>query len=77
VSALAQHYLSKGHEVSGSDLAASEITDFLKHKGIKINIGNLTPGTKHPAPDLIVYSPAVKQDNPELKYYTEKGIRCL
>ena len=30
VSALAQYYLSKGHKVSGSDLVASEITDFLK-----------------------------------------------
>ena len=29
VSALAQYYLSKGHQVSGSDLNSSEITDFL------------------------------------------------
>ena len=28
VSALAQYYLEKGHQVSGSDLAESEITDF-------------------------------------------------
>ena len=36
ISALAQYYLSKGAEISGSDLVASEITDFLKKKGIKI-----------------------------------------
>ena len=40
VSALAQYYLSNGDEVSGSDLVASEITDFLKNKGVKIFIGN-------------------------------------
>ncbi|MDO8424746.1 MAG: Mur ligase domain-containing protein, partial [bacterium] len=33
VSALAKHYLNLGHEVSGSDLAASEITDALKKLG--------------------------------------------
>ena len=37
VSALAQYYLSKGYEVSGSDLVASEITDFLKKKEWLIN----------------------------------------
>lgn len=66
VSALAQYYLEKGHEVSGSDLAVSEITDFLKNKGVKIFIGqkekNITKDI-----DLVVYSPAVKKDNPELK----------
>jgi len=66
VSALAQYYLSKGHEVSGSDLVASEITDFLKKKGIKISIGNYAKNIEKDF-DLVVYSPAVKQDNPELK----------
>ncbi|TSC94756.1 MAG: UDP-N-acetylmuramate--alanine ligase [Parcubacteria group bacterium Licking1014_1] len=71
VSALAQYYLSKGHEVSGSDLVTSEIMDFLKAKGIKININ------PKESPDLVVYSPAVKKDNPELKFYREKGVKCL
>ncbi len=65
VSALAQYYLSKGHEVSGSDLVASEITDLLKKKGIKILIGNKVENIKKDL-DLVVYSPAVKKDNPEL-----------
>jgi UDP-N-acetylmuramate--alanine ligase len=66
VSALAQYYLSKGHKVSGSDLVASEITDFLKKKGIKIFIGNFAKNIKKDF-DLVIYSPAVKQDNQELK----------
>ena len=56
VSALAQYYLSKGHEVSGSDLVASEITDFLKKKGIKIFIGNSAENIKNDF-DLIVFQP--------------------
>ncbi len=66
VSALAQYYLAKGHRVSGSDLASSEIIQSLKKKGVKISLGqhkrkNLPRGT-----DLVIYSPAVKGDNPEL-----------
>lgn len=77
VSALAQYYLAKGHEISGSDLASSEITEYLKNKGVKINIGGLAPETKKITPDLVVFSPAVKPENPELKFFGEKQIKCL
>jgi UDP-N-acetylmuramate--alanine ligase len=56
VSALAQYYLAKGHEVSGSDLVSSEITEFLKKKGIKI-IENVPEGI-----DLIIHTPAAKPE---------------
>ena len=65
VSALAQYYLAKGHEVSGSDLVGSEITEFLESKGIKVFIGNLPENIKQDL-DLVVYSPAVKKNNSEL-----------
>jgi len=64
VSALAQYYLEKGHEVSGSDLVQSEITDFLKNKGITIFIGNASENIR-PDLDLVVASPAVPKTNPE------------
>ncbi|MGA2417664.1 MAG: UDP-N-acetylmuramate--L-alanine ligase [Candidatus Staskawiczbacteria bacterium] len=76
VSALAQYYLSKGHQVSGSDLAASEITDLLKEKGIKIIIGNFAKNIKNDF-DLVVHSPAVKADNPEYKKAKELGIKTI
>ena len=69
VSALAQYYLAKGHRVSGSDLVSSEITDFLKKKGVKIR--HLQQA------DLVIYSPAVQKDNPELKLAKKKRIKCL
>ena len=74
VSALAQYYLSKGHEVSGSDLVASEITDFLAKKGIKISIGNYAENIAKDL-DLVVYSPAVKKDNPELLQATHYKLQ--
>ncbi len=74
VSALAQYYLQKGHEISGSDLVASEITYFLRKKGIKILIGNKEENINKDF-DLVVYSPAVKTDNPEYKKAKELDIK--
>lgn len=74
VSALAQYYLAKGFKVSGSDLCSSEITDLLEEKGAKIAIGK----TVNPeGADLVVYSPAVKADNPEMKMAKKAEIKCL
>jgi UDP-N-acetylmuramate--alanine ligase len=74
VSALAQYYLEKGHEVSGSDLVASEITDFLKKKGVKIFIGNFAKNISKDF-DLIVCSPAVNSKNAEYKQAKKYKIK--
>jgi len=74
VSALAQYYLGKGHEVSGSDLVASEITNFLKQKGVKIIIGNFAKNIEKDF-DLVIFSPAVKKDNVEFKTAKKLGIK--
>ena len=79
VSALARYYLANGHQVSGSDLTSSEITEALKKQGAKIIIGKHKESnidTKN-LPDLVIYSPAVQPDNPELKAVKKKGIKCL
>lgn len=75
VSALAQYYLSKGHKVSGSDLASSEITEFLKEKGIEITIGQHLESNFGSDTNLVIYSPAVKPDNHEYKKAKELGIK--
>lgn len=67
ISALAQYFLSKGHEVSGSDLASSEITEKLKKLGAKIFIGKNNAKNLVKDVDLVIFSPAVQPDNPELK----------
>lgn len=73
VSALAQYYSAKGHDISGSDLVASEITDFLAKKGMKIFIGNDPENIKKDF-NLVIHSPAVKPDNLEYKKAKELGI---
>ena len=74
MSSLAQYYLQKGHQISGSDLAASEVTDSLARKGIKILIGNTAENIKKDF-DAVVYSPAVQPNNPEFKKAKEWGIK--
>jgi len=74
VSSLAQYYLAKGNEVSGSDLAASEITELVKQKGAKIYIGNSAENIL-PDLDLVIYSPAVKPGNLEFKKAKELKIK--
>ncbi len=76
VSAIAQYYLAKGREISGSDLASSEITKLLKKKGIKIIIGQKAKNITKDI-DLVIYSPAIQPDNPELKQAKKFGIKCL
>jgi UDP-N-acetylmuramate--alanine ligase len=76
VSALAQYYLGKGHEVSGSDLFGSKITEDLKEKGAAIFIGP-NSATNINDYDLVIHSPAVKSNNPELAEAERKGIKIL
>jgi len=86
VSALARHYLSQNHQVTGSDLEPSEITQALQKLGARVHIGkhkraNLwkrfdLKNFPRSNLDLVVYSPAITSDNPELKKARKQGVRC-
>ncbi len=76
MSALAMFIKEKGHEVSGSDLVKSEITDDLENKEIKINYNQVKENISKNI-DLFIYSPAVGEENPEKKEATQRGIKSL
>jgi len=76
VSALARYYLAKGHKVSGSDLVSSEITKALEKLGAKIFIGKHRAENLPRDVDLVIYSPAVTENNPELKKARKLKIKC-
>jgi UDP-N-acetylmuramate--alanine ligase len=76
VSALARYYLAQGHEVSGSDLVSSEITKALEKLGAKIFIGKHKAKNLPKDANLVVYSPAVEEKNPELKKARKLKIKC-
>ena len=77
VSALARYYLEKGYKISGSDLISSEITNALKEKGAKLLIGKQKAKNLLRDVNLVIYSPAVPQNNPELKKAKKLKIKCL
>jgi UDP-N-acetylmuramate--alanine ligase len=76
VSALARYYLTKGCEVSGSDLVSSEITKALEKLGAKIFIGKHKAKNLPKDANLVIYSPAVEEKNPELKKARKLKIKC-
>ncbi len=73
MSALAQYFKDQGSLVTGSDREASPVTELLEKKGIQVVIGqkaeNVPEGT-----ELIVYSDAVPEDNPERARARELNI---
>lgn len=75
-SSLAQILKEKGKTISGSDLVKTEITESLKLKKIKISIGHNEKNVnkKH---QLIIYSPAIPDTNPEMEKAKNLKIKCL
>ncbi|MBF0571328.1 MAG: UDP-N-acetylmuramate--L-alanine ligase [Candidatus Omnitrophica bacterium] len=72
---LASLLLDKGYFVSGSDLKDNELTHSLRKKGACINIGHHTGNIKNP--DYVVYSSAVRVNNPELIESESRNIPVL
>ncbi|MEG0132888.1 MAG: UDP-N-acetylmuramate--L-alanine ligase [Clostridium sp.] len=65
MSGLAEILLKNGYMVSGSDRQNSKMVEKLKEKGAKIYIGHSADNIVDV--DLVVYTAAISQDNPELK----------
>ena len=76
MSGLAEILLTEGFTVSGSDRTESELTDFLAERGAEIHIGQREENIR-PDMDLVVYTAAIKEDNPEFRRTVEYGIPML
>ena len=75
MSGIAQILLEMGYEVSGSDLRENKNTELLRKKGAKIYIGH-SPENVGEA-QVVVYSSAVKEDNPELLEAKRRNIPTI
>ncbi len=71
-SALARYYLGQGFRVSGSDLSPSPILEELEKEGARVKIGHSKKFNSRL--DLVVYSQAIPDDDPELSLARELGI---
>lgn len=66
MSALATLLIKQGKKVSGSDLCPSEITDAMKKLGVKIHLDQTEENITKDI-DILIYSSAVPENNPERK----------
>ena len=75
ISGLAQYMHFNGHEVSGSDMAESLITQKLAKMGIKVSVPQQASSITDQ--DLVVHSAIIRPDNPEIIAAKDKGIEVL
>jgi len=75
MSAIAQLLLSCKETVSGSDIKESRATQALKKLGAAIFIGHAAQNIR--GADLVIYSSAVKEDNPEIVEAKARGISII
>jgi UDP-N-acetylmuramate--alanine ligase len=64
MSGLAELLVRTGHEVSGSDLRATAVTDRLARLGVAVHVGH--DAAHVGAAERVVFSSAIRPDNPEL-----------
>lgn len=76
LSALARFLNFDGHSVSGSDMKSSSITKELEKEGIKVSCPQEAKNISEDL-DLVIYSAAVTDENPELIEARLKQIRTL
>ena len=72
---LAEILRSEGFELSGSDMNEGETLDRIKSYGIPVYMGHAAENIK--GAELVVYSAAIKETNPERKAAAEQGIPCI
>lgn len=76
MSGLAEYFMLNGYNVSGSDSAETHITNRLSSLGAKIFPGH-SEGNIDSSIDTVVYTSAVKEDNPEMIKAGELGLRKI
>ena len=81
MSGLARFFLHEGKTVSGSDRAASAITDALVREGVEFFptqiAENLSKGINPLLPDMIVYTEAMAHDHPEMMAARLLGVPMM
>lgn len=72
---IAEILRSEGFILSGSDMNEGETLDRIKSYGIKVYMGHKAENIE--GAELVVYSAAIKEQNPERVAAKEQGIPCI
>lgn len=75
LSGLAKLYQDRGYYITGSDANESKSVQNLINRGVKVFIGHNPVNIE--GADLVVYTNAVGDDNPEVKTALDKGIPVI
>ena len=75
MSGLARILKAHGHEVTGSDRERTQFTESLDEAGIPYTVGHT--GALLEGADAVIYSAAIRPDNPERVLAAERGIPQL
>ena len=75
ISALAKYMNYLGHEVSGSDIRSSALTQTLENMGIKVSVPHSKASIKQQ--DLVIHSAIIRPDNVEVLEAKAQGIKVL
>jgi len=76
MSALARYFIAKGYQVHGYDRTQTTLTAALEQEGMNIHYTEdiaLIPAKT----GLVIYTPAIPADSPELIYLQKSGIRMM
>ena len=72
---LAEILHNEGYEITGSDVAESDTLERIRSSGIPVTMGHFPENVI--GADLVVYTAAVKLDNPELVSAKENNIPAV
>lgn len=75
MSGIAELLINLGYQVSGSDLKESSVTKRLAALGAKIYLGHRAEQAQ--GADVVVYSSAVREKNPEVQFAKEQAIPVI
>ena len=76
ISAIARMLMLEGKQVTGSDGSNTEIIESLIKAGAKIEIGQKAENVPEDV-DLVIYTIAITEDNPELKEIRKRNIKAI
>ncbi len=75
ISGLAKFMLAQGHEVSGSDISRTVITEKLEKMGVKLTVPHDASAITDQ--ELVIHSAIIRPDNVEIVAALEKNIQVL
>ncbi len=81
MAALERYFKARGYRVGGYDRTPSELTRALTAEGIDITYDDsaeaIAPEFRNPADTLVVYTPAIPDSHPGLKWFRDNGFEVV